>query len=141
MTSLDIQAVLDRVHATLGDYYAGAADEAAVRTLFTEDVAWHVPGDNAIAGDYYGADEVLGYLARRRDHAAGTFRMHPRDTLVGTSDHIGVMTDGTATIAGADEHWSTFGLYRIRGDRICECWLLPLDPDAFDRVWAVHDQN
>jgi hypothetical protein len=62
--------------------------------------------------------------------------MHPRDTLTGHSDHIGVLTDGTATIAGKDHRWSTLGLYRIIDGRIAECWLLPLDPDAFDAVWS-----
>lgn len=124
------------MHATLGACYAGAADEAGVCDLFTADVAWHVPGDNAIAGDHLGADRVLDYLTRRRDHAAGTFRMRPRDTLTGAGDHVGVLTDGTAVIDGVDRHWSTLGLYRIAGGRIAECWLLPLDQRAFDAVWA-----
>jgi hypothetical protein len=31
--------------------------------------------------------------------------------------------------------WSTVGLYRVRDDRIAECWLLPLDAAAFDAIW------
>lgn len=104
----DAQTVLDRMHAVLGAYYAGHADEASVRALFTDGIAWHVPGDNVIAGHYHGAGEVLGYLTRRRDHAAGTFKMHPRDTLTGTGDHIGVLTDGTATI-NTGQRWASTG--------------------------------
>ena len=91
----------------------------------------------AIAGDYLGVDEILDYLARRRDIASGTFRMHPRETLTGDQGHAGVLTDGTATIGGVEHHWSTLGLYRFVGDRIAECWLLPLDPPAFDLVWQA----
>jgi hypothetical protein len=47
-----------------------------------------------------------------------------------------VLTDGSARIGGRDERWSTVGLYRFAGDRIAGCWLLPLDPEAFDRIWA-----
>jgi len=35
------------------------AEAAAVRDVLTHDVAWHVPGTNAIAGDYHGIDSVL----------------------------------------------------------------------------------
>jgi uncharacterized protein len=127
--------LLARLHAAQGDFYAGGA-EAPLRALLDPDVEWHVPGRNAIAGDYRGIDAVMAYFARRRDHAARTFRMHPGDVLVGEGDRVAVLTDGSATIDGRDERWSTVGLYRFAGDRIAGCWLLPLDPAAFDRIWA-----
>jgi ketosteroid isomerase-like protein len=127
--------LLARLHAAQGDFYAGGA-EAPLRALLDPDIEWHVPGRNAIAGDYRGIDAVMAYFARRRDHAARTFRMHPGDVLVGEGDRVAVLTDGSATIGGRDERWSTVGLYRFDGDRIAGCWLLPLDPAAFDRIWA-----
>ena len=47
-----------------------------------------------------------------------------------------MLVDGTATIGGVARSWSTVGLYRIEGDRIAACWLLPLDPVVFDAVWS-----
>jgi ketosteroid isomerase-like protein len=126
---------LARLHAAQGDFYSGG-DDAPLRALLHPDVEWHVPGRNAIAGDYVGIDAVMAYFARRRDHAARTFRMHPGDVLVGEEDRVAVLTDGSATIGGREERWSTVGLYRLAGDRIAGCWLLPLDPAAFDRIWA-----
>jgi ketosteroid isomerase-like protein len=116
-------------------FYAGE-DDGAVRDVLTDDVEWHVPGDNAIAGDYHGIDAVLDYFTRRRALANNTFRMHPRDILTGSGDEVAALTDGTATIDGVEHAWSTVGLYRIRGDRISACWLLPLDPVAFDTIWS-----
>jgi ketosteroid isomerase-like protein len=127
--------ILDRLHAAQAAFYSGE-DSTAVRSVLTEDIEWHVPGSNSIAGDYHGIDEVLDYFARRRDVARGTFRMHPREILTGPGDHVAAVTDGTATIAGVDHSWSTVGLYRLRGDCICACWLLPLDPAAFDAIWS-----
>jgi ketosteroid isomerase-like protein len=126
--------LLDRLHAAQAAFYAGE-DDGAVRCVLTDDIAWHVPGDNAIAGDYHGIDEVLDYFTRRRDLANKSFRMHPRDVLIGSGDTVAALTDGTATIDGVDHSWSTVGFYRVRDDRIAECWLLPLDAAAFDAIW------
>jgi uncharacterized protein len=126
--------VLRRLHAAQGAFYAGgAADE--LRTLLAPDIVWHVPGSNAIAGVYEGIDAVLDYFAHRRDLAGRTFRMHPGELLVGDDDHVAVLTDGTAVIDGDEHRWSTVGLYRLRGEQIAACWLLPLDAAAFDRIW------
>ena len=130
------QAVLQRLHAAQGDFYAGGPEEP-LRAVLTDDIAWHVPGDNAIAGTYEGAEAVMAYFARRRDLAGRSFRMHPGDVLTGDGERVAVLTDGTATIDGQPHHWSTVGLYRLRGDRVAACWLLPLDPVAFDRIWAA----
>jgi hypothetical protein len=126
---------LSRLHDAQGAFYAGGP-AAPLRALLTADVVWHVPGQNAIAGVYSGIDEVMGYFARRRDIAAGTFRMHPGELLVGGGEHAAVLTDGTALLHGTEQSWSTLGLYRFRGHRVAACWLLPLDPDQFDRIWA-----
>jgi ketosteroid isomerase-like protein len=129
------EAVLARLHAAQAAFYAGE-DSTAVHSVLTDDIAWHIPGTNAIAGDYRGIDAVLDYFARRRDLANKTFRMHPRDILTGDGDTVAALTDGTATIDGVDQAWSTVGIYRLRGDRIAECWLVPLDAAAFDAIWS-----
>ena len=137
----DARALLDRLHAAQGAFYAGGprAERAAAQlrdSLLTADIAWHVPGRNAIAGTYRGIEEVMDYFARRRDLVSASLRLHPGDLLVGDGDRVAMLTDGTAVVAGAERRWSTVGLYRLSGDRVAECWLLPLDADLFDEVWA-----
>lgn len=127
--------LLRRLHEAQGAMYAGG-DAEPVRALLTDDVVWHVPGRNAIAGEYRGREEVMAYFARRRDLAARTLRLHPGEVLVGDGDHVASLTEGSAVIDGAERRWGTVGLYRVREERIAACWLLPLDPEAFDRVWA-----
>jgi uncharacterized protein len=130
------QEILDQLHAAQNAMYAGG-DIALVRALLTEDIEWHVPGENAIAGTYQGIDEVVDYFRRRRALAANTLRLHPGELLVGDREHLAVLTDGTAVLNGRNWRWSTVGLYRITNRRISACWLLPLDPAAFDRAWSV----
>jgi ketosteroid isomerase-like protein len=128
-------AVLDRLHAAQGEFYAGGVDEP-LRAVLAEDIEWHVPGRNAMAGDYRGIDAVMAYFARRRDHAARTLRLLPGEVLVGDGEHVAVLVDGVTRIGGREERWSTVGLYRLRGERVAACRLLPLDAEAFDRIWA-----
>lgn len=80
---------------------------------------------------------MLAYFTHRRDLAASTMQMYPRELLIGDDARIVSVTDGTATIAGVKHSWSTVGLYRIVGGQIAECWLLPLDPQAFDIAWSA----
>jgi ketosteroid isomerase-like protein len=135
MTRAEAERVLARLHAAQAGFYAGGPADALYDVL-TDDILWVVPGRNAIAGEYRGIPAVLDYFARRRDLADRTFRMHPGDVLVGEGDSVAALTDGTATIDGVERSWSTVGLYRLRGERVCSCWLLPLDPAAFDAIWG-----
>lgn len=133
-----ILELLERLHDAQGHFYAGGSAED-LPGLLTGDVCWTVPGTSAIAGTYEGFEQVLEYFTRRRDQASKTFEMHTKDVLTGDGTHAAALTDGTATIGGQREHWSTVGLYRFRGDQVSACWLLPLDPEQFDRIWSLSD--
>lgn len=133
------ESLLSSLHEAQNAMYAGG-DVKPVRELLTDDVEWHVPGENAIAGSYRGVDQVLGYFRRRRELADNTLRLHPGELLVGEGDHIAALTDGSAQLGGVDHRWSTVGLYRIRHGLIAACWLLPLDGDAFDIAWSGADR-
>jgi len=127
-------SVLQALHDAQNAMYSGG-EVNAVRALLTDEIEWHVPGENAIAGDYHGIDEVVDYFHRRRALASNTLRLHPGEILVGDT-HVAVLTDGSAIFDGIEHRWSTTGLYRLSGEQIAACWLLPLDQHAFDRAWT-----
>ena len=126
---------IERLHLAQGEFYAGGSDER-LRELLTDDIVWTVPGRNAIAGRYEGIEQVMAYFERRRELASRSFQMHTREILAGDGDHVAALTDGRATLGGVERRWSTVGLYRVRDGRIAACWLLPLDAEEFDRIWA-----
>jgi ketosteroid isomerase-like protein len=128
--------LLDRLHEAQNKFHAGGSG-AGLQQLLDSEVTWTVPGDNDIAGTYQGLDAVLGYFRRRRNLADRTFRLERRDVLVGNGDRVAALTDGIATIHGADHQWSTVGLYEIIEGRIGACWLLPLDQREFDSIWSA----
>lgn len=133
----DAIRLLDRLHQAQNAFYGGGHDDVALRQLLTPDIAWTVPGENAIAGTYRGLEEVLAYFARRRDLAGRSFRMIRRDVLVGDGNRVAALTDGVATLGGAEQRWSTVGLYEVAAEQIAACWLLPLDQAAFDAIWSA----
>jgi ketosteroid isomerase-like protein len=135
VTRAEAERALARLHEAQAAFYAGGPPEP-LHDVLTDDIVWVVPGTNAIAGEYRGLDAVIDYFTRRRAIADRSFRMHPGELLVGDSDHVAALTDGTATIDGVERRWSTVGLYRLRGGRVAGCWLLPLDAAAFDAIWA-----
>jgi YbgC/YbaW family acyl-CoA thioester hydrolase len=126
--------LLERLHNAQARLYAGGSDEPLTDVLHP-DVSWHVPGKSPIAGHYAGRAAVIAYMERRRDLADRSFRMQTDEVLVGPS-YFAALTRGTAVIAGASHGWKTIGLYRCEDGLIKECFLLPFDQEAFDRIWS-----
>jgi uncharacterized protein len=111
-------------------------DVAGLVGLFADEAVWHVPGANAMAGDYRGRDEIIAFLRRTAALTGGTYRV----------ELLWVVAD--------DEH--TVAVYRARGERdgrqaldIEQALLIdlrnglwsdiraqPLDQAAFDAFWA-----
>jgi len=129
------EAFIAELHRAQEDLYSGG-DPEPVRRLLAPEIVWRVPGSSPIAGAHRGADAVIVYMLRRRDLAGGTFRMARRDLLVGADETFAALTDGRATIGGREHEWSTVGLYRLAGDRLAECRLVPFDQGEFDAIWG-----
>jgi ketosteroid isomerase-like protein len=106
-----------------------------LRELLAPDVVWHVPGRSAIAGDHVGIDAVIAYFDRRRSMTDATFRI----TIHGASliaDRVVQLAGGIAVRDGDSVSWETVGVFRVSDGRIAECWLVPFDLYAFDRIWT-----
>jgi ketosteroid isomerase-like protein len=131
MSPLELVAELHRLQ---GEMYAGGPVEPVLE-LLTEEVVWHVPGGSPIAGDHRGRALVVEYFERRRRLADATMRMRPGRAMV-EGDALAQFVEGTATLGGENVTWQTIGVYRIDRGLIREVWLVPLDPDLFDRIWS-----
>jgi uncharacterized protein len=130
-----VKAVVDEFLTRQREMYAGG-DLAPVEALLAEDVVWHVPGTSPIAGDYRGREAVSGYFRRRRELAGGAIQIAKR----GEAHHeeaLVQLADGRASLGGVEAAWRTAGVYRVAEGRIAEAWLVPLDQEHFDRVWAA----
>ncbi len=134
--ALSAAAVVDRFYAVQRRFYAGEPVEEEVAELLAPDIAWHVPGRNAIAGDYRGRDQVMAYFRRRRDLADRSFIITPRGTLPDAA-RVVHLADGEAVLRGETRRWRTVGIFEVVQQRLTECWLVPFDQHAFDEIWAA----
>ena len=131
----DVEEVVEEFLARQREMYAGG-DLAAVGALLAEDVVWHVPGTSPIAGEYRGREAVVGYFRLRRELAGGGIEI----TRAGEAHHeeaLVQLADGRARLGGGEAVWRTAGVYRVSYGRIAEAWLVPLDQEHFDLVWAA----
>jgi ketosteroid isomerase-like protein len=127
-------------YAAQGRFYAGEDVSPAVSGFLAEDIAWHVPGRNAIAGDYVGVDAVLAYFTRRRDLARRSMRVTVHRVLA-DDEYVIQLAGGEAEVGGERRTWETVGVFRVAGGRIAECWLVPFDQLEFDEIWAGVKRN
>jgi ketosteroid isomerase-like protein len=118
-----------------GAMYRGG-DRGAVRQRLAPDVIWHVPGENAIAGDHRGRDAVMAYFARRRALAGGSMAILAGERLV-SGDVVVQFADGELERDGERLSWRTVGVYRFEGEQVAEAWLIPLESASFDAIWAA----
>jgi ketosteroid isomerase-like protein len=122
-------------HDAQNRFYAGGDQEPA-RAMLADDVAWHVPGRSAIAGDYRGLDEVLRYFATRRRLARETFRIDVRGVLTDDERAV-VFAASSVQLHGDRRGWDTVAVFRVSEGKIAECWVYPYDQYAFDEIWSV----
>jgi len=121
-------------HDLQNRFYAGG-EQGPVGAMLTDDVAWHVPGHSAIAGDYHGRDEVLSYFGRRRELAEATFRIDLRG-VIADDERAVILAAGEVRSGNESLGWGTVGIFRLADGKIAECWVVPYDQRAFDLVWS-----
>ncbi len=129
----DPVSVVREFHERQREAYAGG-DLDGLRPRLAEGVVWHVPGRSRISGEHRGIDAVLAYFDRRRTMTDHSFEVTVHGlSLIG--DRVVQLAGGRAVRDGRELGWETVGVFRVEGDRIAECWLVPFDLYAFDEVW------
>ena len=128
--------LLDRLHLAQNEFYAGGSGSSFSQIL-TPSITWTIPGNNDIAGTHHGLEEVLDYFRRRRGCRTTPFSCtDAMFSSVTTTEslRLSMVPPPSAT---SNIGWSTVGLYDVVGEQISACWLLPLDPHGFDKIWTV----
>ena len=119
------------------NYQASVArgDLDAARTVFEPDVAYVVPGDNALSGRYVGPDAVMGYFARLGEVSGGTYRIVEMNWLV-CGDRVCLETRNEATVKGRSLAWDEAIVFEMPDGRKRRIDLYQADQAAVDALFG-----
>lgn len=115
---------------------SGRGDTDALRNQYlAEDIRWHTPGRNPLAGDYEGVAQVLEFFGRVVELSGGTFHAELHDVL-GSDEHAVLLYTSRAERAG--RHWedNTVGVVHIRDGKYAEVWIYQTDQYSTDEFWS-----
>ena len=111
-------------------------DGAGALAFLAPEVVMHVPGRNAVSGDYHGVKGLREYAERLRVALGegGTFAVKAFHDLLATDDHAVALVHEHASRPAAgktiDLHRAV--VYDLRDGMIAEIWIHETDQYAFD---------
>jgi hypothetical protein len=111
-------------------------DGTVLLELFQPDAVWHVPGTNAMAGDYCGLEEIVPFLRRSRELTNGTYDVELL-WAVGDDEHLVAVYRARGERPGREPlDIEQALLIELREGLWSEIRAQPLDQAAFDAFWA-----
>jgi ketosteroid isomerase-like protein len=113
----------------------GRGDMAAIAELFADDIVWHFPGNNPLAGDYKGRDNVLAFFGKSVEQAGGTLRVEVHDILA-NDEHGVALTRSTAQRGGKSLDDLGVQVFHVRDGKAVESWSHPGNQAAIDEFWS-----
>ena len=117
------------------DRFVGG-DPAGLLELFAPEAVWHVPGANAMSGDYRGLDEIIAFLRRTAELTGGTYRVELL-WVVADDDHAVAVYRAQGTRDGERSlDIEQALLIRVEDGRWVDVRAQPLDQQAFDTFWS-----
>jgi len=102
--------------------------------VFADDVTFHIPGQNRIAGNHVGKKSVLDFLGKVMELSGGSFRLEVHD-LLGSGEHAVGLTTHTGQRAGRTANYHSVHVWHVRDGKISELWEHP-EQDKFDEFWS-----
>ena len=114
----------------------GRGDLSTLRSqYFAENVVWHVAGTGPLAGDYAGAEQVIGHLGHISGMSNGTVRPELHDVLVST-DHTVVLATIHAERAGKQFALNVVHVMHTENGKATEIWTHSTDPAGAAHFWS-----
>ena len=107
------------------------ADIPALTDLFAEEVIWHFPGTNRLAGDHVGRDATLAVLGAYGEAAQGTLTASAIDVMASDSHVAGIAND-TAKAGGRTLDVRSTVIFSMSDGKVTEAWHYIDDVAAFD---------
>ncbi len=110
-------------------------DVPSAMAFYSDDVVFHYPGKNVLAGEYRGKTAVLRMLEKVMELTRGRFRPEVHDIL--SSDrHVAALVTVRAERDGRRAEWQSIDLFHVRDGKLTEHWVHEVDQDAVDTFFS-----
>jgi uncharacterized protein len=118
------------------DYLAAAArqDFDAMRTVFTEDFVYRVPGRGPLAGVTTGQGAALDYFGKIMALTQGTYAIDEIIDWLASETRVALVARESASRNGTDVKWTRIILFSFRDGKIAEAALFDDDLYAIDAL-------
>ena len=97
----------------------GRGDIPTVLSTFDKEIRWHVPGQSALSGNYFGHEQVLGFFQKTMNVSEGTLRIELHE-IVASDTTVFVLCTVSATRSGQRAEFSEVHVWRIADGRAIE---------------------
>ena len=110
-------------------------DVTGLLGLFAPNAVWHVPGANAMTGDYRGMQEIGAFLRRTAELTGGTYHVELL-WAVADDEHLVTLYRARGQREGRTLDIEQALFIRIEDGLWTDIRAQPLDHAAFDAFWA-----
>jgi ketosteroid isomerase-like protein len=115
-------AATDNEARIRGGYEAfNTGDVAALVDLFAEDIVWHFPGANKLAGEHIGRDATLAMLGTYGQAGGGTLHATILQVLAG-EDYVAGWARDSASFDGRSLDTKAVVIFAMRDGQVIEAW-------------------
>jgi ketosteroid isomerase-like protein len=113
----------------------GRGDIPSVLGILDKEIRWHVPGQSALSGDYFGHEQVLGFFQKCMDLSEGTLRIR-LDDIVASDMTVFVLCTVSGTRSGQHAEFLEVHVWRIFDGRAVEFREFQGDEATENKFWA-----
>lgn len=113
----------------------GKGDMDTVNELMSDEVVWHVPGNNPLSGDYRGKQAVFGLFGKIMELTEGSFRNDIHDVLA-NDEHAVVMVVAQAHRGEKLLDDRQVHVLHLKDGKVTEFWNHFGNQNAVDEFWS-----
>lgn len=121
--------------ARIGYAAFAGGDMETLNDVISDDVLWHVGGNNPLSGDYEGKEAVFALFGRLAQETGGTFQNEIHD-LLANDDHGVALVNVSATRGNKSFEGRSVHVFHMRDGELTEFWDFPENPAELDEFWT-----
>ncbi len=109
-------------------------DMATIDSLWHDDIVWHEPGNNPLAGTHKGKQQIFEMLGRLMELTDGTFTVTV-DGITANDDYAVAVTTASVTRNGRSVTGTSIDIIRILDGKTIEFWANVTESLALDDLF------